>query len=180
MIGKLNCKLNNFTSGLNGVKILSFEIDTFDIVTANKIAQKSIDEHLTIKISKYVKSRTLDQNKMMWALLEIMSKHLNGGRTGGIQAEDCYLNMLTDFGAKYEYIMILPEALPLIKEKYRALKIMEERDYKGKTMLVVKCFYGSSSMTTKEMGNLIDGILDRLAEYGVDELEYKYIKDQFI
>ena len=80
--------------------------------------------HITLTVEPVNKARSTAQNSLMWALLTIMADHYNGGRTGGVTPEDCYLEML---------------------EKY------------------------SSTFTTQEMKNMIDGIFDRLAEMGVSD-----------
>ena len=42
--------------------------------------------------------RTLDQNRLMWALLEKLAQAQNGGTPGGVTAEQCYLDLLAEFG----------------------------------------------------------------------------------
>ena len=50
--------------------------------------------HITLTVEPVNKARSTAQNRMMWALLTIMADHYNGGRTGGVTPEDCYLEML--------------------------------------------------------------------------------------
>ena len=38
---------------------------------------------LTLTVERQRKKRSLEQNRMMWALLTVMADHYNGGRTGG-------------------------------------------------------------------------------------------------
>ena len=107
--------------------------------------------HITLTVEPVNKARSTAQNSLMWALLTIMADHYNGGRTGGVTPEDCYLDML---------------ALDILRGCYRLVHVVEILDGNRCT---VKCTQGSSTFTTGEMKNLIDGIFDRLAEMGVND-----------
>ena len=96
---------------------------------------------LTLTVEPERKGRSTQQNRLMWALLTIMADAYNAGRTGGVTPEECYLDMLEKYGAKVDFLEVC----------------------------TVKCTQGSSSFTTAEMKNLIDGIFDRLAEMGVND-----------
>ena len=80
--------------------------------------------------------------------------------------EDCYLEMLEKYGAKVDYLECPAGALDILRGCYRLVHLVEILDNNRCT---VKCTQGSSSFTTAEMKNLIDGIFDRLAEMGVND-----------
>ena len=122
--------------------------------------------HLILSVDLERKSRTLPQNRMMWALLTIMADHYNAGRTGGVTPEQCYLEMLEQYGAKVDYLEVPAGALEILRGCYRLVHVVEILDNNRCT---VKCTQGSSTFTTGEMKNLIDGIFDRLAEMGVND-----------
>lgn len=123
---------------------------------------------LTLSVAPYRRRRSDQQNRMMWALLTIMASAYNGGRTGGVTAEDCYLEMLERYGARVDYLEAPVAALPILRENYRVVHVVELLDDNRCT---VKCSAGSSSFTTDQMAQLIDGIFDRLAEMGVNDAE---------
>ena len=102
----------------------------------------------------------------MWALLTIMADHYNGGRTGGVTPEDCYTEMLEQYGAAFDYLEVPVGAVPILRKSYRLVHVVELLDGNRCT---VKCSQGSSSFTTEQMGQLINGIFDRLAEMGVND-----------
>ena len=120
--------------------------------------------HITLTVEPVNKARSTAQNSLMWALLTIMADHYNGGRTGGVTPEDCYLEMLEKYGAKVDYLEVPAGALDILRGCYRLVHLVEILDNNRCT---VKCTQGSSTFTTQEMKNLIDGIFDRLAEMGV-------------
>ena len=122
--------------------------------------------HLTLTVEPERKGRSIAQNSLMWALLTIMADHYNAGRTGGVTPEDCYLEMLEKYGAKVDYLEVPAGALDILRGCYRLVHLVEILDHDRCT---VKCTQGSSTFTTAEMKNLIDGIFDRLAEMGVSD-----------
>lgn len=122
--------------------------------------------HITLTVEPVNKARSTAQNSLMWALLTIMADHYNGGRTGGVTPEDCYLEMLEKYGAKVDYLEVPAGALDILRGCYRLVHLVEILDNNRCT---VKCTQGSSTFTTQETKNLIDGIFDRLAEMGVSD-----------
>lgn len=121
---------------------------------------------LTLTVEPERRGRSTAQNSLMWALLTIMADHYNAGRTGGVTPKDCYLDMLAEYGAKVDYLECPAGALDILRGSYRLVHVVEILDNNRCT---VKCTQGSSTFTTQEMKNLIDGIFDRLAEMGVND-----------
>lgn len=78
--------------------------------------------HITLTVEPVNKARSTAQNSLMWALLTIMADHYNGGRTGGVTPEDCYLEMLEKYGAKVDYLEV-PAALWISCAAVTALSI---------------------------------------------------------
>ena len=121
---------------------------------------------LTLTVEPERRGRSTAQNSLMWALLTIMADHYNAGRTGGVTPEDCYLDMLAEYGAKVDYLECPAGALDILRGSYRLVHVVEILDNNRCT---VKCTQGSSTFTTSEMKALIDGIFDCLAEMGVND-----------
>ena len=121
---------------------------------------------LTLTVEPERKGRSTQQNRLMWTLLTIMADAYNAGRTGDVTPEECYLDMLQKYGAKVDYLEVPAGALEILRRCYRLVHVVEILDNNRCT---VKCTQGSSTFTTAEMKNLIDGIFDRLAEMGVND-----------
>ena len=122
--------------------------------------------HLILSVDLERKSRTLPQNRMMWALLTIMADTYNAGKAGGISPEDCYIDMLEEYGLEYDYLELPTAAVPILRKAYRLVHVVELLDNDRCT---VKASMGSSSFSTAQMTAFIDGIFDRLAEMGVND-----------
>lgn len=121
---------------------------------------------LTVTIEQYRRKRSLEQNRMMWALLTIMADAYNAGQGGGISPEDCYIEMLEEFGLEYYFLEIPQKALPAVRQAFKLVHVVELLDNDRCT---VKASMGSSSFSTAQMTDFINRIFDRLAEMGVND-----------
>ena len=74
--------------------------------------------------------------------------------------------MLEQYGAAFDYLEVPVGAVPILRKSYRLVHVVELLDNNRCT---VKCSQGSNTFTTEQMGQLIDGIFDRLAEMGVND-----------
>ena len=95
---------------------------------------------LTLTVEPERKGRSTQQNRLMWSLQK--------------------------YGAKVDFLEVPAGALDILRGCYRLVHVVEILDGNRCT---VKCTQGSSTFTTGEMKNLIDGIFDRLAEMGVND-----------
>lgn len=80
---------------------------------------------LTVTFELERKGRSINQNRMMWALLTIMADAYNAGRAGGIQPEDCYIEMLEEYGLEYDFLELPVAAVPILRNAYRLVHIVE-------------------------------------------------------
>jgi len=141
-----------------------------------KEARNRLSGRLSVKLEPMRNARSLEQNRMLWALLEIMAEGL---RRQGIltDAWDCYIDALERASAKFVYMEVLKEAVSDLKQLYRAVKVVEER--KGGKTVMVKAFAGSSTFDTKEMTGLIDTVFLMLDEYGIETPETRFEYEMF-
>lgn len=126
------------------------------------------EEKLTIKAVKFKQKRSLDANAYCWSLLHKMAANL------GQSAEDLYRRYIKDFGV----CEIMPVKEAAIE---RWCSIWQSKGYGWLTEDIgacknfegyhnIKCFYGSSSYTTKEMSQLIDAIVQDCKDLGIDTM----------
>ena len=78
-----------------------------------------------IDIRPVKNKRTLDQNRLMWALLNRLALALSGDTPGGVTAEQCYLDLLAEFGAEVETWRVPVKALPALRNTYRVVQMVE-------------------------------------------------------
>lgn len=118
-------------------------------------------ELYTLEIKPYKSKRSLDQNALMWAIIQEIS------RVTGNDEMDVYSAGLEEVNVKADFFMGLPETEDVLRRQFRAVKIMENREYNGKMMTVYKCYEGSSKFNTEEMTRLIDYFMKLADESGV-------------
>lgn len=151
--------------------ILQLNID--NIHHAELAKELKEDKTYSVEIKEVKSARSLQQNKYLWALLAEIDKELNGERSN--DEWSIYIQALERAGAKYEYIGALPEAEDMIKKNFRAIKFIKKIDLNGVEGNMYKCFIGSSKMDVKEMGMLIDTVLDMAMELGIETDYWKEV-----
>lgn len=127
----------------------------------------------SVIIDEPKRDRTTDQNSLLWALIEDICKCENAQTTDKWEMY-CYLLRLSK--AKYTYISIVKEGLEDFKNAHgiRAVEVVgNEKRNNGKEFVNCCVFLGSSQMTTKEMGVLIDCTIDYANKLGIDTTYYK-------
>ena len=109
-----------------------------------------------ISITKQNNKRSKAQNRYLWELLGQISMKENGNTSDDFRI---YCQLIEAVGVKCEYMMVLAddEILERLRKVYRVVKILELRTYNGKPMWMLKCFYGSSQLDTKDNRKSRDG-----------------------
>lgn len=119
---------------------------------------------VVVEIKPVRNRRTLDQNRLMWALLDKMARTY-----GQTTPEACYLDMLSEYdGGEISYWQVPVKALSALRRAFRVVQVVELLDDEHCT---VRIGLGSSHFDRKQMAEFIDRIFDRLAEMGVSDAE---------
>ena len=134
--------------------------------TMHKTAQGE-DMPLTLEIRPYKSKRSIEQNRLMWEMLTLLSEKVNNKKDSEL-VWNTYCEMLLRFGQKAEYLQGLPSAMEMLKRQFRAVRMVEKRAVNGKELHIYQCFEGSSKFNTKEMTEFINSIQEELRELGVD------------
>lgn len=112
--------------------------------------------------------RTIKQNSLLWSLIHEISIARNGEQATSDDDWDVYIEALEKAQASFTYVAVKPEAIPMLKESFRAIKELNQfTTEKGVTMTQCKVFYGSSKMDVQQMGKLLDTVLDMASEYNI-------------
>ncbi len=127
------------------------------------------DKSYTVEIKELKNKRTLRQNAYMWKLIHEISKKWN------VDDMEVYIQALEEANTKSEYVLGLETIESELKKNFRAVKVVRPEIYKGKKMIVYKCFIGSSKMNTKEMSELLEIILKWASQLGIPTLEDYYL-----
>ena len=131
---------------------------------------QNTEKKLEIDVKPYKSNRSLEQNRLLWALLGKMAYAISGNKRK-VTSEECYCIMLEEANVDCDYLLALPETEPVLKKTFRVVRKIDERVVNGKTLNMYQCFIGSSKFNTQEMTELIEATLDNLAELGVVDSE---------
>lgn len=164
-----NCEITKYE---DGTATITLNINDPKVVENLSYLQNC--KKLSVELEKTYPKRTSEQNKLMWRLI----KDIVYARTGRHSSNDewkLYVHSIKKCGPKYDTILVDGELSPELLEKYRYVKKVGERiaDEDGVVKTVYNIYYGSSDLNTKEMGQLIDYLMDLASEEGVD-LDYYY------
>lgn len=130
-----------------------------------------IAQEVTLEV-KTGKDRSLSQNALLWALIGEIDKKQNG-RKSADGSETIYCQLLKMARIKSEFLMVLEEALPALKQAFRVVIDRGKRDFNGKQMTVCECYLGTSNFDTKQMSDMIETTLDYAERSGVDTAYYR-------
>ena len=144
---------------VSGKLMVSFVIDTETVDDLNNLARL---ESLDIKAGKHKKRRSLDANGMLWACLSDIAKAM----TPPADKWDVYLIMLKRYG-KFTYICVKPSMVDAVKAQWRECEVVGEVDINGQKAVQMLCYFGSSTMDTKEFSVLLDGVVSEMQEIGL-------------
>lgn len=129
------------------------------------------EKRYEVDIKEYKSKRTLQQNSYLWALITEITKAQNGGIANQDNITATYCNLLEKANAKFEFILCSPDAIKEFKKRFRAIRINGTVIIKTVEYTQLQVFYGSSTMNTKEMSNLIDCVLDYAYEVGIEDID---------
>ena len=136
-----------------------------------KLQGKDLD--ITFKVHR--EKRSLDANAFLWKCLGDMAAVL------GMTAWDMYLYSLKRYG-KYTYIKIIETAYTSLQKVWRETKIvgetMEKNPETGEQCkyLEVLCYFGSSTYDSKEFSVLLNGVIEDMAELGLERPTDEHLK----
>lgn len=124
-----------------------------------------------VDIKEYKSKRSLEQNRYLWKLITEIAKVENGGITNQDNITETYTNLLEKANAKFEFVLCPKEAINEFKKCFRAIRVNGAYTIESVEYTQLQVFYGSSTMNTKEMSQLIDITLDYAYEVGVADVD---------
>lgn len=131
------------------------------------------DTDLEISIAPAKKSRSLNQNALMWEIIGQIAEAQDGWRA---DKNEVYLQLLKDVGAKTYELEVVPEAKEALMRAggfrgYRVLNSYQKED--GTWLDHIEVYVGTSKMNSTEMSKVIDRAMDWAEELGIDTDYYR-------
>ncbi len=116
---------------------------------------------LSISAKKYRQRRSLDANGLLWHCLGKIAEALQTDKW------EVYLLMLKRYG-KYTYVCVKPNMVDAMKKQWRECEVVGNIDINGKEAVQMLCYFGSSTLDTKEFSVLLDGVISEMKEMGLE------------
>lgn len=172
----LNMKLianDIYLNYLPGGKVaVSFVVDNPKI--ANIVVADMKGKNIELQIKEHKSKRSIEQNNLLWAIIENISLKLNGNRADE-NLWKIYGDILVASNIKRELVAVLPEAVKILERTFRAViptgqtvSVKNEKTGKEAELMKVWVYLGSSTFNTKEMTELIDYAIDYAIKVGAD------------
>ena len=118
------------------------------------------DREKLFDISEHKEKRSLSANGLLWSCLGEIAAALRTDKW------DVYLQMLKRYGT-YTYICVKPNMVEAVKKQWRECEELGHVDIKGQDSVQMLCYFGSSTMTSKEFSVLLDGVISEMKELGL-------------
>jgi len=158
---------------LPGGKVaVSFIVDNLKL--ANIVVADMKGKNIELQIKEHKSQRSIEQNNLLWAIIENISLKLNGNRADE-NLWKIYGDILVASNIKRELVAVLPEAVKILERTFRAViptgqtvSVKNEKTGKEAELLKVWVYLGSSTFNTKEMTELIDYATDYAIKVGAD------------
>ncbi len=120
------------------------------------------DKMLSCSLKLYRKKRSLDANAYCWVLISKIADKMR------ISKEDCYLQMLKDYGQ--QFICKIPNKyVEHFKKNEKYFEEHESLEPEEKAQYF-RVFVGSSNYDSEEMSVLIDGVVQEAQALGIETM----------
>lgn len=122
------------------------------------------DVDLDVTIKKHRERRSLDANAYCWVLIDRLAEKMNESK------ETIYRNAIRDIGGVSEIVCVKEKAFTKLKEGWQKNGIgwqVEQMPSKIDGCVNAILYYGSSTYDKKQMGDLIDRIVQDCKEIGI-------------
>ena len=118
------------------------------------------DREKLFDIEEHKEKRSLNANALLWKCLGDIASTIHADKW------EVYLQMLKRYGT-YTYICVKPKALEAVKKQWREVEEIGRVNINGQESVQLLCYFGSSTMNSKEFSILLDGVISEMKEMGL-------------
>ena len=127
-----------------------------------------------ISLTPIKSKRSLEQNKLLWEVIHEIAIAECGENATSEDDWNIYIQSLEQAQARFEIVLVKEEAVSMLAESFRAYRVLNTIESpNGWQMAQVKVFYGSSKLDVKEMGKLLDVVIQRAYDNGISLKYYE-------
>lgn len=118
------------------------------------------DKEKLFDLAEHRTGRSLNANKLLWQCLGEIAGALNADKW------DIYLKMLKRY-SKFTYICVKPNVVEAVKRQWRECEEIGEVNINGQKSVQLLCYFGSSTLDSKEFSILLNGVISEMSEMGL-------------
>ena len=118
------------------------------------------DREQLFDVSPHKEKRSLNANGLLWMCLGEIASALRADKW------DVYLQMLKRYGT-YTHVCVHPKAVEAVKKQWREVEEVGRGTVNGVESVQLLCYFGSSTMNSKEFSVLLDGVISEMKEMGL-------------
>ena len=136
---------------------LTFEVDEDVSSSIDTLSGQKLD----ISAKKHREKRSLNANGLLWKCIGDIAEALRADKW------EVYLTMLKRYG-KFTYIVVKEKAVDAVKAQWRECEVIGEITVNGQKAVQMLCYFGSSTLDSKEFSVLLDGVISEMKEMGLE------------
>lgn len=125
------------------------------------LARMGDDDDSVYDVILHKEKRSLNANALLWHCIGKIAAKMR------IDKWDVYLDMLKHYGT-YTYVLCKPKAVDKMREIWRETEVLGEITVGGETAIQLLCYYGSSTMNSKEFSVLLDGVIQEMKNLDIE------------
>ena len=133
-----------------------------------ELLKLDMDKLFICELKEPKSKRTIQQNKLLWQLIHSIAKEQ------GQDDNEVYCACLERADALSDYIITAFDMEDELRQCFRGVRFVRKQEVNGKECNIYKVYIGSSKMSTKEMNELLDTVLQICAELGIPTEMYDY------
>lgn len=164
---KFSAKIKPHTNPNQAVlEIQPWEVEKLKQIDTNKL--------YVVDIKEFKSKRSLEQNSLMWGLIDKINKKINGFKATKQSELEIYRQLIEMAQIKRELVATIEEARPTLESTFRVVReVGKLKTDKGQELTKFLLYKGTSQFNTEEMSRFIDSLLDYAVKSGVDVREYE-------
>ena len=154
---------------VDGKPLVTFKVNEYH--EAIKASQEFTSTPISVRIDKQTKKRSINANNLCWELCKKLSE--DQSKNGVIHTkEDVYRKAIKEVGIYKDFENLKPDDAKTLRHAWELLGtgwITEQVDFMpdGENV-VVRCYYGSSQYSSKQMARLINSLIQDCVACGVE------------
>lgn len=168
-MSELSGIIHSTALSMDGKPLITFMVNEYQ--DCMKVAQKLTGKPVSLKVTRWTERRSISANNLCW---ELCTKLAENQSKNGVKytKDDIYRKAIQEVGIYKDFENLKPDDAKTIRHAWELLGtgwITEQVDFMpdGENV-AVRCYYGSSQYSRKQMSRLINNLVQDCIACGVE------------